>query len=99
MKICGLRGWGCKTYKKRYHALFLGLLKPGKFHSLSGTGATIKLMWICIKDMPAHRLCAGIFHIHICVRLLRCPFYSEGQFQGLNKQNGLTVQTPRFFIF
>ncbi|MDE5840033.1 MAG: hypothetical protein K2H49_03850 [Muribaculaceae bacterium] len=34
-----------------------------------------------------------------CVRLLRCPFYSNGQFQGLNKRNGQRVQALTLFIF
>ncbi len=33
----------------------------------------------------------GVYYI-FCVRLLRCPFYSIGQFQGLNKRDGQQVQ-------
>lgn len=36
--------------------------------------------------------------MHICVRLLRCPFYSDGQFQGLRMQNGQQVWLSRFYF-
>ena len=42
--------------------------------------------------------CWCIIHI-FCVRLLRCPFYDNGQFQSLRKRNGQQVRLSRFFCF
>lgn len=44
------------------------------------------------------RSLTGYLHI-FCVRLLRCPFYCNRQFQGLGKRDGHQVQFSRFFCF
>ena len=34
----------------------------------------------------------------VCVRLLRCPFYSDGQYQSLDEWNGQQVQALTLFL-
>ncbi len=78
--------------EKRLSALILDHLKPGKLQIGVKNETTVDAYKDCIPTAEAARERHASAMIYIfCVRLLRCPFNSNGQFQGLKWWDGQRV--------
>lgn len=55
--------------------------------------------YVLSHPLARERRLQGV-HVYIfCVRLLRCPFYCNGHYQGLYKRDGQQVQALTLFCF
>ena len=86
--------------KSVYSALFLDVLKSGKFQLESRMRQTVDALWICkLRRWRVHNcvpVVGRVLHI-ISVRSLRvCSFNSNGQYQSLRTWDGQQVPASRF---
>ena len=93
----GQRGRVGRHFEKRLLDALSWLSETWKISIIVKNETTVDALWVCIYFRQRARERLWLVYLHIfCVRLLRCPFYDDGQFQGLRKRNGQQVRLSHF---
>ena len=95
----GLCGWVGNDIRCVYHNALSWLSETWKISIAVRNETTVDAFWDMYNPVGSRRESVGCRPVCIfCVRLLRCPFYCNGQFQGLRKRNGQQVRPSRIFF-
>ena len=93
----GQRGRVGRHFEKRLLDALSWLSETWKISIIVKNETTVDALWVCIYFRQRARERLWLVYLHIfCVRLLRCPFYDDGQFQGLRQRNGQQVRLSHF---